>query len=151
MGNKRRCIVYAISSMRFFISSTNNNHRRLVYMFQVLTIVLTVRPIHNYRSIVVVVSRARRAEPEIGGKIRFRHFERSIECRKFDPPRRVEPALRLDDDRARKKRIGRGSLSIRQLYFPYPFLPFLRLSGFFIFLKNFVHKTTTTTTTSQLE
>merc|ERR1712121_440330 len=69
MGNKRRCIVYAISSMRFLISSTNNNHRRLVYMFQVLTIVLTVRPIHNYRSIVVVVSRARRAEPEMGGNL----------------------------------------------------------------------------------
>merc|ERR1711872_434870 len=57
----RRCV--------FFISSTNNNHRRLVYIFQVLTIVLTVRPIHNYRSIVVVVSRARRAEPEIGGNL----------------------------------------------------------------------------------
>merc|ERR1712121_476948 len=151
MGNKRRCIVYAISSMRFLISSTNNNHRRLVYMFQVLTTVLTVRPIHNYRSIVVVVSRARRAEPEIGGKIRFRLFERSIECRNLIPPDGSNRRFVSTTTERVRSESDAGVFPSDNCISPYPFSPFLRLSGFFIFLKNFVHKTTTTTTTSQLE
>jgi len=56
---------------------------------------------------------------------------------KLNPPGRVEPPLRLDDDRARRKRVGHGESFHPIIVFPVSFLAFLTALGILYFPEEF--------------
>jgi len=56
---------------------------------------------------------------------------------KLNPPWQVEPPLRLDDDRARRKRVGRGESFHPIIVFPVSFLAFLTALGILYFPEEF--------------